>query len=341
MVTYSDSGINRDENERLIGNIFNIISRNNKSINKFGSFSALYDLKDIFNKYKRPIMSMSTDGVGTKLLIANMMSLYDYIGIDLVAMVVNDIITSGALPYFITDYISCTKIDQNILTKIISSIQKGCEESNALLVGGETAEHPDNNTNYNIHDMSCTCVGFVDYNNIVSMDNVSDGDVIIGLPSNGLHSNGYSLARHILLNKWSIYDYIDELSLTLGEELIKPTKIYVKDFIEINKLINQNIHGIAHITGGGIVGNLKRIIPDMYSARLSIYDDIIPIVFSLIQSLGDVTREEMYLTFNMGIGLVLIISKNSLSKIQYIIDEKRALVIGDIQKRKNDIILLT
>ncbi len=334
IISYKKSGVNIDEGNRFVEAIKPFVKTTfTKNFNSnIGSFSGLFPVP---KGYKNPYLVSATDGVGTKLKIAFMMNKLDTIGLDLVAMNVNDLITSGAKPLFFLDYIATSKIIPEKTSKIVKGIAYGCKQSGCVLLGGETAEMPDLYKK-NEFDIAGFVVGIVDRDKIIDGSNISEGDSIIGLQSSGLHSNGYSLVRNLFLKKLKYsLDYKPKpLSTTLGKELLRPTKIYVS---VISYLTDKfDIGGIAHITGGGLIDNLPRVLPDKYKAVIDTKSwNRLPI-FKLIENTGLVDRKEMFRTFNCGIGMVLIAQKSSSDKILYELKKlsQKSFLIGQICSRK-------
>ena len=279
----------------------------NEVIRNTGGFCSLFDLKKL--KYKDPILLSSTDGVGTKLCVAINFNKLDYLGFDLVAMCVNDILASGGEPLFFLDYISSSRIEKKDFLILVKSINKACKVSNCSLVGGETAEMPGLYKN-NDFDIAGFSVGVVERENLLKKENVKKGDLIIGLESNGIHSNGFSMVRKIMeINKISLDEKLSFNSKKkVGDELVKPTKIYVDYILPLIK--KRMIKSIAHITGGGIYENLARAIPKELTAIIDFKNYKIPKIFLWLQKLGSIENKEMLKTFNCGIGLILIISEN-------------------------------
>jgi phosphoribosylformylglycinamidine cyclo-ligase len=310
-LTYKKAGVDIEEADRFVSYISPLAKKTFRPevMTEIGSFGALFKLDTM--KYKEPVLVSGTDGVGTKLKVAFMMNKHNTIGIDLVAMCVNDILTLGAEPLFFLDYLATGKLKSEKAVEIVKGIAAGCKEAGCALIGGETAEMPDFYKS-DEYDLAGFAVGVVEKDRIIDGSKIKEGDLIIGIESNGLHSNGYSLARKIFfdLANFSIDTYVPELNTSIGEELLKPTKIYVKAFESLRDKVN--IHGMAHITGGGIIGNLPRIIKDGLSA--TIYEGSWPVyeIFHLIKKLGNVPDTDMKRTFNLGIGYVLVIDKNDL-----------------------------
>lgn len=332
-LTYKKSGVNIDEGEKFVSLISSMAKKTFRPevLTEIGFFSALFKLD--LTRYKEPVLVSGTDGVGTKLKIAFMMDKHDIVGIDLVAMCVNDILTTGAEPLFFLDYLATAKLHADKASKIIEGIVKGCEEAGCSLIGGETAEMPGfyQEGEYDIAGFS---VGVVEREKIINGSSIREGDVIIGLASNGLHSNGYSLVRKLFfdMEKINIGTYVPELGVKLGEELLRPTRIYVKAFMALRDSLE--IKGMAHITGGGIPGNLPRILPEGICANIRNGSWPVPAIFKVIEKMGNVSEEEMKRTFNMGIGYIMVVSeKGSIDVISLLNNAGfKAFIIGVIEK---------
>ncbi len=289
-----------------------------------------------FGNYKHPYLLGATDGVGTKLKIAYEAGVHNTVGIDLVAMCVNDLVRRGAEPLFFLPYLGIQKINTETTTHIMEGIVEGCKQANCSIIGGETAELTDI-YKQGEYDLAGTAVGVVEKENIITGKTIRENDTLLAIPSSGLHSNGYSFVRKTLLPKFSLSDTIPDLATkTLAEELLAPTRIYVK---EILLLLRQNIeiHGIAHITGSGIYGKLGKIIPHGLSAVVNRNSWRPHDIFGLIQKTGNIDEEEMYHTFNMGVGMILAVPEDSVKKIQILIPE--IIIIGNIQKGNSPIII--
>lgn len=307
---YEESGVSLEKGYESVERIKKHISRTNNrgSISNIGNFGGLFDL----SKYQieEPILVSGTDGVGTKLLLAQELNKHDTIGIDLVAMCVNDVLAVGAQPLFFLDYIAVGKNEPKIIEEIVKGISDGCVESGCALIGGETAEMPDMYSG-NHYDLAGYTTGVVDKAKMLDKTSVNEGDVIIGLPSSGIHSNGYSLVRKIFFkdNDYKLNDKVPELDSTLGEELLKPTKIYAKGVVDV--LSNTKVSSIAHITGGGFIENIPRAIPEHLGVQIN--ENSIPVlpIFNLMEKLGNIDHLEMYNIFNMGIGMILIMDKSN------------------------------
>ncbi len=307
MLTYKDSGVDTEKAKEIV----DIISPFAKStftkgvLSGIGSFSGLFSAD--FSKYEEPVLVSGTDGVGTKLKIAFMADKHDTVGIDLVAMSVNDIITCGAKPLFFLDYIAINKITDRQVSEIVKGISEGCKTAGCALIGGETAEMSDFYAE-NEYDLAGFAVGVVDKPKIIDGGDVQAGDKIIGIKSSGIHSNGYSLVRKVFFDvcKYKITDKISETGKTVAEELLIPTRIYVKEIETISEKVK--INAIAHITGGGIIDNIERVLPQGFTAKYKKFD--IPKIFQLIQDKGQIEEAEMFKTFNMGVGMAVIVNKS-------------------------------
>ncbi len=330
--TYRDAGVDIEKADRFVARIASLVKETYRPevLTDIGSFSALFRINK--ERYREPVLVSGTDGVGTKLKIAFLMDKHDTVGIDLVAMCVNDILTSGAEPLFFLDYIATGRLRLDISEEIIKGIIKGCKEAGCSLIGGETAEMP-GFYNENEYDLCGFAVGIVERDEIVDGISIKEGDILIGIESNGLHSNGYSLVRKVLLEekKMSLNSYYEELGSTLGEELLKPTRIYV-NAVRLLRSSGVEIKGMAHITGGGITGNLPRIFPGGVSAVIRRGSWNIPYIFRLIQEAGGISDDEMFRTFNMGIGYILVLSKDFLRNALDILNNNgyNSYLIGDI-----------
>jgi phosphoribosylformylglycinamidine cyclo-ligase len=297
-----------------------------------GGFGGLFHLDT--SKIKDPILISSTDGVGTKLKIAHMMNRHDTVGIDLVAMSVNDVVVSGAEPLFFLDYIATGKISMEASVEIVRGVAAGCRDAGCALLGGETAEMPGFYRD-DEYDLAGFCVGIVDAPNLIDGSNIRMGDHIIGLASSGLHSNGYSLVRRIVFEeaKLNVDAELDGLEQPLGLELLKPTRIYVKSIL--NLLKSFTIHGVVHITGGGFFDNIPRIIPPPCMAVINRRSWRIPPIFTILRRLGNIDEAEMFRVFNMGIGMALIVPEKEVGDILGRLGHlnETASVIGYIDKR--------
>jgi phosphoribosylaminoimidazole synthetase len=329
LFTYKKSGVNIDAADSFV-NFISAVSSKKKGKKKFSNIGGFGSISNIPNHIKQPKIVACTDGVGTKIEIANVLNKYDTIGIDLVAMSVNDLIVQGAKPLLFLDYISINKIDLKKLKSIIKGIVNGCEQSECELVGGETAEMPGTYEKGKF-DIAGFAVGVVGKNKILSKNKIKNNDLVLAIPSSGLHSNGYSLVRYVL-NKKKINIKKNDF---LRTELLRPTKIYVK---EVLKLIDKNlINGCANITGGGLADNIKRIIPENLVAEIDLNKINTSKIFRWLKK-NDISDKEMLKTFNCGVGFCLIISPKNLDKVKkYFTKEFKPYVIGKISKGKNKV----
>lgn len=305
-------------------------------IGGIGSFGGFFEVDT--EKYKKPVLVSGTDGVGTKLQIAFMAGIHDTIGIDCVAMCVNDIVCHGAKPLYFLDYIGTGVLEPKGAADIVKGVCDGCVEAGCALIGGETAEMP-GFYKKGEYDVAGFAVGIVDKDKIINGSRVSEGDTIIALASSGIHSNGYSLVRKLFfdINNYKSDSYFDELGCTLGEELLKPTRIYVKTILELVE--SFDIKGIAHITGGGFIENIPRTIPEGLKARIDLKSFPVLPIFKLMQRLGNIEQREMFNTFNMGIGLVMIVNSGDTEAVMAALKTKgeKAYVIGKVVKGEGGI----
>ena len=341
-MTYAKAGVSIAAGDELVRRIGRIASRTKRSgvLAGVGGFSALFDLKS--RGYRHPVLVSSTDGVGTKLKVAFMMKKHDTVGIDLVAMGVNDIITQGAEPLFFLDYFVCGKLDVDVAEMVVRGIAAGCRQAGCVLIGGETAEHPGDFPKGE-YDLAGFVVGVIERKRVLNPESIVPGDVLIGLPSSGLHSNGYSLARKVLLEvgRLKLRQQVPELGRSLGEELLEPTRIYAK--IARGLFAKYPIKGAAHITGGGIPGNLPRILPEGRRAWINRGSWPVPPVFDLIQKIGRVSRDEMDRTFNNGLGMILVVGKQQVDGVISMLKKmrERYFMIGEIKKGRRGVTLVS
>ena len=334
--TYKKSGVNMATADKLV-NYISKISRKTykknaelKSFKNIGSFGSLFDLSQL--KMKNPIIVSSADGVGTKIEIANQIKKYNTIGIDLVAMCVNDLIVQGAKPIFFLDYIAINKLKFVKIKKILDGIVRGCVKADCSLVGGETAEMP-GTYGKNKFDLAGFAVGVVEKKFLLTKDKIKNNDKILAVPSSGLHSNGFSLIRNVLKNKK--INKKNFLTLNLKKELIRPTKIYVKEVISLNK--KKLINGCANITGGGLINNLSRVIPNNLCANINLEKIRITKIFKWLKK-NNISDSEMINTFNCGIGFCLVANKKNIKKVKKIFSKKyQPYEIGFISKNKSRI----
>ncbi len=296
-----------------------------------GSFGGMFDLSKF--GYQEPVLVSGTDGVGTKLMLAFMMNKHDTIGIDCVAMCVNDIVVQGAEPLFFLDYIACGKAVPEKIEQIVKGIADGCVQAGCALIGGETAEMP-GMYNEDEYDVAGFAVGIAEKSRLITGERIQEGDALIGLASNGLHSNGYSLVRKIVLDeaKLNLHQTYNRLSVSLGEELLKPTRIYVKSLITV---MNEfDVKGMAHITGGGFIENIPRMLPSGLCAEIDYGSWPVPPIFDLLQEKGKLARKEMFNIFNMGIGLVMAVDSEIIHPLIARLEQlgEKAYLIGRVKK---------
>ncbi len=333
---YAESGVDIDKANDFIENIKPLVAATFKRgvLTDIGGFGGLFALGN--DRYKDPVLVSSTDGVGTKLQIAKMCNRHDTIGIDLVAMCVNDVVVSGAQPLFFLDYFSIGKLDLDVATDVVKGIAKGCEISNCSLIGGETAEMP-GLYQPGDYDLAGFVVGIAERNKIIDGSEIKVGDKIVGLASSGLHSNGFSLVRKICFEELGlgIDDYVEELGCSLGEELLKPTLIYTETLLNIIK--NFEIRGLVHITGGGFVDNIPRILPN--GCKAIVHADSWPMlpIFKFLQDNGRISTKEMWRTFNCGLGMVAIVDSKEVEDVtqQLVALGEAPYVIGEITARND------
>lgn len=302
-INYKSAGVDIDKGDRFVDAIIPLIkkTRTRGAVGKIGGFSGFF--KSPKKGFREPILVAATDGVGTKLMVAKMLDKHDTVGIDLVAMCVNDIITCGAEPLFFLDYFATSKIDLKSAPQIVKGIAAGCCQARCAIVGGETAEMPGLYRKGD-YDLAGFCVGVVERKKIIDGKDILPGDIILGLRSNGLHSNGFSLVRKLFSQK--------EIKGKWGKEILRPTKIYVREILSLKKKVN--IKGLAHVTGGGFYGNIPRILPKGLGVEIKKGSWPVPFIFKEIKKRGNLPDSEMYRTFNMGIGMVVILNKANAEK---------------------------
>lgn len=328
---YQSSGVSLERGYESVRRIQKLTKKTNNIgvMGDIGSFGGMFDL----SKYnmKEPVLVSGTDGVGTKLLVAQECDNHSSIGVDLVAMCVNDVITCGAKPLFFLDYIATGKVDPNVIEKIVEGISKGCIDSGCALIGGETAEMPGMYEG-NHYDLAGYTTGVVEKSKIIDTNKVKPGNIIIGLESSGIHSNGYSLVRKVLFedNRLNLNDHIESLGCTLKEELLKPTRIYVKGILSL--IDNCAVNSIAHITGGGFIENIPRAIPTGLGVLIDSSKIVKKPIFDLLMTLGNIPEKEMYNIFNMGIGMIVIVDEDVVDHALAILSQYQynPVVIGKV-----------
>lgn len=331
---YADAGVNIDAGNRLVELLKPIVSETFKPgvITDIGGFAGVFSLNT--QHIKKPVLVSSTDGVGTKLKIAFMLNKHDTIGIDLVAMCVNDIVVQGAVPLFLLDYISLGKLDEDKVLDIVKGIATGCKDAECSLIGGETAEMPGFYAE-NEYDIAGFVVGLADNEDLLDGSEIAVGYKLIGIGSSGLHSNGYSLVRKIFFEglKMSVEDYVEDFGRTLGEELLEPTRIYARAVANLRR--DFQIYGISHITGGGLIDNIPRILPGACKAVIHKSSWTSQPVFHFLQKAGQVSDLEMMRTFNNGLGMVIVVNEEEASDVVMRLEGmgETAYIIGSVESR--------
>ena len=329
--SYKAAGVDIDAANRSVDMMRKWVGRTKRAevMEDIGSFGGLFALN--MTKFREPVLVSGTDGVGTKLLIAQQMGIHDTIGIDLVAMCVNDILVHGAEPLFFLDYIGLGKLKPALVEQLVKGVSEGCLQAGCALIGGETAEMPGFYAEDD-YDLAGFAVGAVEKTKVLTGSNIASGDIILGIKSSGLHSNGYSLARKVLLTHsgYALEQLVPDLGKTLGEELLTPTRIYVQAILSL--LDTVPVKGLAHITGGGIPENLIRILPEGCTACIHSSAWEVPPIFALISQLGKVEKPEMLRTFNSGIGMIVVAEPIYCDKVVKHLREKgeECIVIGEI-----------
>ena len=328
--TYKSSGVDIKVGENTVGRFKDYVKStfNSNVLTDIGHFGGMFRFDS--DKYKEPVLVSSVDGVGTKLKVAIELGIHNTIGQDLVNHCVNDIAVCGAEPLFFLDYMAFGKLDEDTASEIVKGFSIACKENDCALIGGETAEMPGVYKERD-YDLSGTIVGVVDKENILDGRNIQSGDLLIGFLSNGLHTNGYSLARKVLLEKYSLNDHIELINKSLGEELLRVHKSYLKLIRELKT--NVNVKGFSHITGGGIIGNTSRIIPEGLNIKIHWGNWDTPPVFKLIQNTGNINSDEMRKVFNQGIGLIVVVPKEEEEMtLQVALAQKEhVIVVGEVE----------
>lgn len=340
-LTYKDAGVDTKEGERAVSLMKEHVKGtfNENVLTGLGSFGSLFQIN--VAQMKQPVLVSGTDGVGTKLKIAFLMDKHDTVGIDCVAMCVNDVLCQGATPLFFLDYIATGKVKAEKIADIVKGIADGCRQGGSALVGGETAEMPDFYSEGE-YDMAGFSVGIVDKDKIITGAKVAEGNVIVQIASSGIHSNGYSLVRKVFFDKMQmdVKDYVDELGMTLGEALLTPTKIYANACNAV--LPKFDVNGIVHITGGGFYENIPRILPEGLAAKITMGTWEVPAIFPYIQKCGNIETKEMYSTFNMGAGMMMFVdAKDADAVVKALRDAgETANIIGQVVKSDTDRVIL-
>lgn len=325
--TYKSAGVDKEEGYKTVDKIKSAVAEthNENVLNNLGSFGAFYQI----GGYQNPVLVSGTDGVGTKLKVALDSKKYDSIGVDCFAMCANDILCHGAKPLFFLDYLACGKLDSDIAAEIVMGMVKACKDNNCALIGGETAEMP-GMYQPGDYDVAGFCVGIVEKDQIIDGSKIKPGDQIIALPSSGFHSNGFSLVRKIFL------DFNEEFERKpLYETLLVPTRLYYQP---IHRVLEEvKVSGIAHITGGGLIENVPRIIPENLCAKIEASAIKIPSIMLELEKRGNIARSEMYGTFNMGVGMVIVVDENHAAKVLDLLED--AYIVGEITEGNEKIVL--
>lgn len=337
-LTYKDAGVDIDAGNRSVQLIKDCVKATYRPevLGDLGGFGGLFALQA--SKYKEPVLVSGTDGVGTKLRLAFMLDKHDTIGQDAVAMCVNDILVQGAEPLFFLDYLAVGKLDPEQVADVVKGVASACRESGCALIGGETAEmngfYPEGE-----YDIAGFAVGVAEKSKLITSEKVKEGDILLGLPSSGVHSNGYSLVRKIVFEHKGFKgnEYIEELGKTIGEELLTPTRLYPQSCLPL--LREFDLHGLVHITGGGFYDNIPRALPEALAVEINAETWQVPAIFKLLQQWGNVDWHEMYRTFNMGIGMVLIASVDEAEKVEAFLAARGETVyeIGRVVKGNHDV----
>jgi phosphoribosylformylglycinamidine cyclo-ligase len=307
--SYALAGVDVEAGDRAVELMRAAVTKTHQGrvLGGFGGFAGLFDA-GFLRDYRDPILATSTDGVGTKVAIAQALDLHDTIGADLVAMVVDDIVVSGARPLFMTDYIACGKVHPERIAKIVAGIANGCQEAGCALIGGETAEHP-GLLGPDEYDLAGAATGVVERDQLLGPHRIESGDVVLAIESSGLHSNGYSLVRHILRTAgWSLERHVPELGRTIGEELLTPTRIYAGPLVDLAESLGVGLRAISHVTGGGLAANLGRVLPAGSLVRIDRSKWRPAPIFELLGRLGSVPVPELERTLNLGVGMVLVLA---------------------------------
>ncbi len=307
-VTYAAAGVDIDAGERAVELMRASVARASRPevVGGLGGFAGLFDASALA-AYRRPLLATSTDGVGTKVAIAQRLGVHDTIGFDLVGMVVDDLVVCGAEPLFMTDYVACGKVVPERMAAIVDGVARACAATGCALIGGETAEHP-GLLGPDEYDLAGAATGVVEADALLGPERVQVGDVVLAMASSGLHSNGYSLARHVFFEVagWSLDRHVPEFGRTLGAELLEPTRLYALDCLALASAVD--VHAFAHVTGGGLAQNLARVLPAGVDARLRRDAWTPPAVFSVLRELGSMRQEEIERTLNMGVGMVAVVA---------------------------------
>ncbi len=338
-LTYAAAGVDTEAGDKAVELMKDAVRRTHGPavVGGVGGFAGLYDLS-AFAGYRAPLLATSTDGVGTKVAIAQAMDVHHTIGFDLVGMVVDDIVVVGAKPLFMTDYIACGKVVPERIADVVRGIAAACEVAGTALVGGETAEHP-GLLGPDEYDVAGAATGIVEASEVLGPDRVAAGDVLVALASSGLHSNGYSLVRGVVARSgWSLDRHVDELGRTLGEELLTPTRVYASDCLALVERAAGGVHAFSHVTGGGLAANVARVLPTGLVGEVARDSWAVPPVFELVRRLGDVPTRDLEATLNMGVGMVAVVAPEAADGVLAHAAELGlpAWVLGEVRHRSDE-----
>jgi phosphoribosylformylglycinamidine cyclo-ligase len=334
-ITYADAGVDVEAGDRAVELMKDAVRRATRPevLGGLGGFAGLFDAS-VLARMTRPVLATSTDGVGTKVAIAQALDRHDTIGVDLVGMVVDDIVVCGAEPLFMTDYIACGAVVPERVAAIVSGIAAACERAGVALVGGETAEHP-GLLEPDAYDLAGAATGVVEHADLLGPHRVEPGDVVLGLASSGLHANGYSLVRQVVAHAgWALDRQVDELGRTLGEELLEPTRVYAADLLDVIRADGVDVHALSHVTGGGLAANLARVLPSSVHARLDRMTWTPPPVFGLVGRLGTVPRPDLERTLNMGVGFAVVLPAAGVDAVTALLEGRgiRTWAMGEVYR---------
>ncbi|NGP87132.1 phosphoribosylformylglycinamidine cyclo-ligase [Fodinibius halophilus] len=328
--TYKDAGVDIEAGEEMVESIKGVVKETHSDavLSNIGGFGGFF--RPDLGSYDDPVFVSSVDGVGTKLIVAFKSEKYDTVGQDLVNHCINDIAVCGADPLFFLDYFSTGKLEQDVGYEVVKGFAQACKENGVALIGGETAEMPDIYSEGEF-DLAGTIVGLVDREKVINGEDIQKGDLLLGFPSTGLHTNGYSLARKVLFSEYEVSDEVEELDGTVGEALLAVHKSYLPIIKELRDF--EGVHGFSHVTGGGIIGNTKRVVPDDLNINIDWDAWDRPALFELIQDIGNVPEDDMRSTFNLGIGLIAIVDADTANKVREKADamNEEVITIGKIE----------
>ncbi|CAA9320427.1 MAG: Phosphoribosylformylglycinamidine cyclo-ligase [uncultured Friedmanniella sp.] len=335
---YAAAGVDIEAGDRAVELMKEWVGRTRRPevLGGLGGFAGLFDAGPIA-AMRHPVLATSTDGIGTKVAVAQAMGVHDTIGFDLVGMVVDDLVVCGAEPLFMTDYIACGRVVPERVAAIVKGIAEACAQAGCALLGGETAEHP-GLLGPEEYDVAGAATGVVERDRILGAERVRPGDVVVALESSGLHSNGYSLVRHVLLERagWALDRDVAELGRTLGEELLEPTRVYARDCLALVDAVE--VHAMSHVTGGGLANNLARVVPTACSVQIERGSWALPPVFGLVQEVGAVARPDLEATLNLGVGMVAVLPEASVAEALALLAGRglRAWVCGSVRAAETD-----